>query len=178
VGGIKKAGLNLEPLVNALGGPEQAHTAVEKTAARIQWVRSRFGLARWSRQHESGGAPGLLRFSELQHGYASAVLHEKADWEQSVAEVSAVRSLGSIPLIVISRARELQGLFPPWFPMREIEASWQDMQRDLTTLSSNSKHVFARQSDHLIPYRQPEIIVSSAVGLIGRPSAGNLLSSN
>ena len=170
VAGFKKAGLNLDGPVRWAGGPEQAHTAVETAAARLRLWQSRLGWARWSRRHERASAE---RFGELQHGYTWAVLEEKAAWEQSIAEMRGVRNLGNMPLVVVSRGRGIEGPYPAWFPAQEIEAAWQDMQKDLTRLSANSRQVFARRSDHLVPQRQPEIVVESVLSLLaaGRGSA-------
>ncbi len=177
VNGIKKTGLNLEPAVGFFGGPERFHTFFELAAWRWEWIRSRLGLSRWSRRHEQGndfwagypdGTWRLERFCELQHGHLAAVGGEKAAWEQSLAEVHEVRSVGDLPLIVVSRAPDLKGPYPAWFPAQELERDWQQMQTDLLRLSTRSKQVFAGGSDHLIPHNQPRVVANSILELVGQ----------
>ncbi len=170
VNGIKKAGLNLDWLVRFLGGPERFHTFVELTAVRWDIIRSRLGILRWNRRNElesdfwSEYPPDtwrLEKYCELQHGFLAAVRDEKAAWEESTTQVRKVRSLGDLPLIVVSRAPEMKGPYPDWFPALELERDWQAMQSELVGLSTRGKQVFARGSDHLIPHRDPKLIVDS-----------------
>jgi pimeloyl-ACP methyl ester carboxylesterase len=175
VNGIKKAGLNLERLVSFLGGPERFHTFVELTAVRWDIVRSRLGLVRWARRNEQPGEfwdkyPADTwkreRFCELQHGFLTAVRGEKAAWEESTIQARSANSLGDLPLVVVSRAPDLKGPFPEWFPAVELERDWQSMQSDLVRLSTRGRQVFARGSDHLIPHHSPQLIVESTLGLV------------
>jgi pimeloyl-ACP methyl ester carboxylesterase len=173
--GVKKTGLNLEPLMRALGGPERTHTLVETTLSRINWMKSLTGLARWGRRNEQGndfwkdypeGTETTLRYCELQHGYIPAVLGEQKAWEESIAQMRQVRDLGNLPLIVVSRKQDLKGPYPEWFPAVEIERQWQTMQTDLLHLSRKSRQVFADPSDHLVPHRQPQVVADSVLELV------------
>jgi|WetSurMetagenome_2_1015567.scaffolds.fasta_scaffold57770_2 pimeloyl-ACP methyl ester carboxylesterase len=172
VDGIKKTGLNLEPLMSALGGPEHTHSLIETTVSRFHLLKSMTGWTRWQRRNETGGDfwngyPGgtweKIRFSELQHGYLQAVLGEQKAWEESIAQIRQVRDLGNLPLTVVSRRQELKGPFPKWFPAEEIERHWQVMQSDLLRLSTQSKQVFASPSDHLVPHWQPQVVADSVL---------------
>lgn len=173
--GIKKTGINLEPVMKALGGPEQTHTFVETTVSRINLLKSWTGLARWGRRHEASaefwngypaGTQEKLRFCELQHGYLPAVLGEQKGWEESIAQIRQVRDLGNLPVIVVSRKQELKGPYPEWFPAEEIERQWQLMQADLLGLSKQSRQIFASPSDHLVPHWQPRVVADCVLQLV------------
>jgi pimeloyl-ACP methyl ester carboxylesterase len=173
--GVKKTGLNLEPLMRMLGGPERTHTLVEMTVSRIHFLKLFTGLTRWGRRSEQGGdfwkgypvgTQERLRYCELQHGYVPAVLGEQKAWEESIAQIRQVRDLGNLPLIVVSRKQDLKGPFPEWFPAMEIEQQWQTMQSDLLHLSKRSKQVFASPSDHLVPHWQPQTVADSVMELV------------
>jgi pimeloyl-ACP methyl ester carboxylesterase len=175
VAGIKKTGLNLEPLMKALGGPERTHSLIETTVSRFHLLKSMTGWTRWERRNETGGdfwngypegTREKIRFSELQHGYLQAVLGEQKGWDESIAQIRQVRNLGDLPLTVVSRRQELKGPFPEWFPAGEIERNWQEMQSDLLRLSTQSKQIFASPSDHLVPHWQPQVVADSVLELL------------
>ena len=175
VNGIKKTGLNLEWLVKFLGGPERFHTFFEQAAVRWDMIRSRLGILRWSRRNERDSEfwvkypPGtweLERFCELQHGFLTAVRGEKAAWEESTAQAHKVAELGDLPLVVVSRAPDMKGPYPEWFPAVELEREWQAMQTELVRLSPQGRQVFARGSDHLIPHHRPQVVIDSILELV------------
>jgi pimeloyl-ACP methyl ester carboxylesterase len=176
VNGIKKTGLNLDPVVKFLGGPERFHTFVELAAVRWDLIRSRLGLLRWSRRNEQESdfwekyPPDTWkreRFCELQHGFLTAVRGEKAAWEESTSQAHALSTLGDLPLIVVSRAPEMKGPYPEWFPAVELERDWQTMQSELVRLSTRGRQVFAHGSDHLIPHHSPQVVTDSIFELVG-----------
>ncbi len=83
------------------------------------------------------------------------VLDENAGMGTSLAQASAVTSLGDLPLIVVSR-----GLDP--------DADWQRLQADLLHLSSRSEQRFADRSGHLVQLDQPEAAVGAIVAMVER----------
>lgn len=78
-------------------------------------------------------------------------------------------TLGTTPLVVISRGRSDRdpALFPPGVVER-LEAVWQTMQRDLARLSTNSIHIWAEGSGHMINQDRPELLVDAIVQLVLR----------
>ena len=84
----------------------------------------------------------------------------------SMEQVRAVKSLGDIPLAVVSRSPDnpaLQSGMPP-LP-DEINAKgiqmWQDLQTEFEGLSSNSLRYIAVRSDHGVPYYEPRLVVEA-----------------
>lgn len=84
----------------------------------------------------------------------------------SMEQVRAVKSLGDIPLAVVSRSPDnpdLQSGMPP-LP-DEINARgmqmWQDLQTEFEGLSSNSLRYIAVRSDHGVPYYEPRLVVEA-----------------
>lgn len=78
--------------------------------------------------------------------------------------------LGNIPLIVISAGKrntiEASGGFYTQEQLDEGFATWQELQKDLVSRSSNSKHIIAERSGHMIPDEQPEIIVDAVKEMV------------
>ena len=83
------------------------------------------------------------------------VLDESGGIGASLAQASAVTSLGDLPLIVVSR-----GLDP--------DADWQRLQAELLQLSSRSEQRFADQSGHLVQLDQPEAAIGAIVAMVER----------
>ena len=73
-------------------------------------------------------------------------------------------TMRDIPLIVISHGYpqppfELMGMTET--TLQQYEPIWQDMQRDLSELSLQGELRVAKESDHYIQLKQPELIVNS-----------------
>lgn len=84
----------------------------------------------------------------------------------SLEQVRVVKSLGDLPLAVISRNPDnpnMVGFLPP-LPEAintTIMQLWQDLQTDLEGLSSNSTRYTAVRSDHGVPYYEPRLVVEA-----------------
>ena len=65
-----------------------------------------------------------------------------------VRTARAQHSLGHLPLVVISHGKDL-------------DASWQALQNDLASLSSNSTHLIASGSGHAIMFDQPDLVIAA-----------------
>ncbi len=87
---------------------------------------------------------------------------EGIDWIASEAQAQAAGSFGDKPLVVITQGRVPQ--WPPDFPAevaaRLLQAR-QDMHRGLVQLSSQSTHVVADKSGHVIPHDQPDLVIAA-----------------
>lgn len=78
---------------------------------------------------------------------------EGVDAKTSNAQVRAVKSLGDLPLVVISRSPNnpvLAGHMPslPEETNARLLQMWQDLQAELMGLSSNSTQIFADHAGH------------------------------
>jgi len=84
---------------------------------------------------------------------------ENVDQEASKAQVRSIKSLGSVPLIVIAHGKPFPEV--PSEIASQYEQLWQSLQKDLTKLSSNSSIMIAKNSGHLVSDEQPEIIIDA-----------------
>lgn len=100
--------------------------------------------------------------SEIQSAYTAisvtprsvqAWMDEGAGIQESLAQADAIKSLGDVPLIVVTGALDQQ-------------TGWDDMQAELLQLSSNSRQVIAGNSGHNIHIDQPEVVVSAIVDMV------------
>ena len=89
------------------------------------------------------------------------------DWTTSMDQAGSVKSLGAIPLIVLTA-------LPPdhdWgnVPadvMARIDELDQAMQKELTNLSTNSRQIIASTSQHVIHHSKPEEVIAAILELV------------
>jgi len=131
----------------------------------LQWTVP-FGLPR--RRHWCGGGSSDMRRSAEAANCRSRVFaayyREWSQMSQSAAEIRAITSLGTVPLIVISRD-----------PTRGHDASEEarhtQQQHDALNLSSNSRLIAAEGSGHNIPGERPEVVIEAVRSLVRPPAA-------
>ena len=89
------------------------------------------------------------------------------DGATSREQVRAVKSLGDVPLIVLTAT---PGSFDwgkiPTNVATSLDQAWQDMQNDLARLSSNSTHIFATKVGHAIHYQEPRLVIDAILKLV------------
>lgn len=106
----------------------------------------------------SGGDAHMNKPRVLRERSFHAARAEISSLSQSAEQVQQNRSLPDIPLVIVSRGK------PEWFGdavLQAREKTWNSMQRELFLLSPLSRHVFAHQSGHDIPFEQPDIIIEA-----------------
>jgi pimeloyl-ACP methyl ester carboxylesterase len=74
-----------------------------------------------------------------------------SEFEESLLQVRAARSLGTIPLTVVTG-----GLQPHHTP--ESWTHWMTFQEDLVRLSLNSKHIIVEDAGHAIHIDRPQVV--------------------
>jgi pimeloyl-ACP methyl ester carboxylesterase len=117
----------------------------------------------------------LLRFGWMQSRYFKTMAEEGAALEATGMLAVRTGSLGDLPVTVVTASG------PTWWPdlppnldpvaFREM---WLRLQSQLTTLSTESRQVFADHSSHFVNFDQPEVIVAAVRQMIDRvrmPSA-------
>lgn len=96
----------------------------------------------------------------LIHKSAYAVLEEQDNMESIKIESAKITSFGSIPLTIITAGdnNRFNSFIENEKLRTEMINAWSKMQKDLLSLSTNSKQVIALNSGHYINQDQPEII--------------------
>jgi pimeloyl-ACP methyl ester carboxylesterase len=87
------------------------------------------------------------------------------EWEsvpRSLAEMAEVRSFGDTPLIVLSQDPKLK---TGWWTEEE-KATWNQLQLELLSLSSNSSRVIAEGSHHFIQQKRPDVVIEAIGRLV------------
>ena len=83
---------------------------------------------------------------------ASSVIEEFEAVPKMAKEAKQINSFGNIPLVVITG--ENKNRTNP----KDFEY-FMSLQESLLKLSTQSKHVFASQSGHDIPFEEPEVVI-------------------
>jgi pimeloyl-ACP methyl ester carboxylesterase len=92
---------------------------------------------------------------------------EHLDWIASIPALHRVRSLGSIPLVVLTAGiSDLAAALEPPYKGRAYRI-WLDGHSQLATLSSDSVHAIAQYSSHFIHQDQPDVVVTSIRAVLG-----------
>lgn len=96
---------------------------------------------------------------------------EGLDFDAFRASMAAVRdsnrSLGGMPLIVLTRGKE--GAPPPGGSAdlgAQMARAWREMQAELPRLSSNSAHVTAENSGHYIHKDAPRLVIAAVQAVL------------
>jgi len=83
---------------------------------------------------------------------------------ESAAEGNARATLGTIPLVVVTRG--LPETWAPPIPVRQTEQAWRVMQRELVALSATGRQIIARRSRHHIQLNQPGLVVDAIAQVV------------
>ena len=92
---------------------------------------------------------------------------EKFNIEASIAQLQNLRSLGDLPLIVLAQRPtcdfETALLKDISDQLRDI---WQNLQVDLSSLSSNSTHIIATRACHDIQVDEPQLVIDAILKIV------------
>jgi len=141
--------------------PKQVTQSQSNFLARLtslQAVLARFGVARLIVKLPaiaSGAPPNGEAYYPLyvRPGSLQASANEYRELPASAPQAAAVKSLGDLPLIVLTAKRNDNPGWPEW-------------QAELLQLSSNSQHVFAENSGHVIQSDEPEAAIAAILQMV------------
>jgi len=96
-----------------------------------------------------------------------ASLPEKMDIPASINQVNAVKSLGDLPLVVLTHS-PAWSVDPNLSPelSAKIEQVWENQQNEFANLSSNSTHVIATKAGHYIQVDEPQLVINAILKVL------------
>ncbi len=145
----------------------------------------RFGVARFA-QRNQGEAPGIskefgqeLLYLQLQPKFIDASASEMSSFQESANEVRAAGNLGDKPLVVLTAGKSADpSQLPAGFPKKEFDdfhEVWvNDLQVKESQLSTHGKRVMVPDSDHMIPFERPDIIVAAIREVLAAANAADI----
>lgn len=96
--------------------------------------------------------------------FVKTVSQEHEKLEESLKQLKNTEGrLGNKPLVVITAGKNLssENTGYPKELTDKFDNLWEAFQKDLVTKSTNGKRIIAKNSGHMIPYEQPEIIIEA-----------------
>jgi pimeloyl-ACP methyl ester carboxylesterase len=151
----KPSGSTPPPRATAPSSALSIYTLPARTgllAARIGLIRLLAGPLQLASGLSPKVADAYVAFSVTPRSFQTSV-DETGGTADSVAQARRVTSLGSIPLIVLSRGRD-------------SDQEWQSKQTDLLRLSSDSRQLIADKSGHNVQLDQPKAAVAAIVAMV------------
>ncbi|MFL6603692.1 MAG: alpha/beta fold hydrolase [Steroidobacteraceae bacterium] len=110
----------------------------------------------------------------FRDGPDAPVMGEWFDFPNNSKLMQNLQGLGHKPLIVLTRDPQAiapGGLVPAqWEEL--IEPVWQQLQAQLATLSTNSKHIVVEHAGHNIQFEQPQVVVSAILDIVQQVRQG------
>jgi pimeloyl-ACP methyl ester carboxylesterase len=114
----------------------------------------------------SADESALLR--GFRDGPDAPVMGEWFDFPTNSALMQNIQGLGNKPLVVLTRDPKViapGGLVPPQWE-KLTEPVWQQLQAQLATLSTNSKHIVVEHAGHNIQLEQPQVVVNAILDVV------------
>ena len=98
-----------------------------------------------------------------------AIARESAAFTADLARNITPRSLGDLPLIVLSQGNEPKG--DPATGQTDDQARsqrdvWDELQLELVALSSEGERRIATRSGHIIQFEQPELVIQGIIDMV------------
>lgn len=113
-----------------------------------------------------------LYLTMLSHpSFFDTTLAELRVLPETTAQVRATGNLGDLPLIVLSAdsiddaVLKSIGLGDD-FPAAQLQRSFHELQTELAALSTNSTHIFVKDSTHAINLDQPDVVIKSILDMV------------
>ncbi len=94
---------------------------------------------------------------------------EPMDWDATLAHVRAVKSLGSIPLVVLAHAdsAKMWSDLPPELAAN-LDKVGLDLQKEYVSLSTDSSLILAEHSGHFIHQDEPQVVIDAILKLVDK----------
>ncbi len=119
--------------------------------------------------HLSGELLQKFSASYKQTHSCGVLLRENLAFDTDLQNQDTPAGLGSLPLVVVSRdmhriTKDTYGMAPDQY--RHNEEVWQLLQKELAVLSSNSKHIIAKRSGHVIQFDRPDVVIEAILDIV------------
>lgn len=142
------------PSVAPAAGTHASGSAILTLPARVGLLRVLAGPLGLTTGLSPEFQPAYTAFSVTPRSF-QATLDEGAGMTESLRQAEAIKTLGTMPLIVLSRGIG-------------ADPEWQAMQAELLQLSAHSQQIFAEKSRHSIQLEQPEAAVDAIEAMLAQ----------
>jgi pimeloyl-ACP methyl ester carboxylesterase len=112
---------------------------------------------------------GHARANANQSHACRSVLAESAGFEAQLARAAAPAALGALPLTVLTQGattRDDPAIGMSAAQARALRVVWDELQLELTALSSRGRQIIATESGHVIQWDQPQLVIDAVVEMV------------
>lgn len=146
--------------------------ATSKLIQKIALLAAYTGLIRFCMRFQKNNSPLPQDIEQIRRSHVCTIKTIRTGINVLKAEPESLAQLkkhggmlGNKPLTVITAGKRISmadagGLYTDE-QLSSMFNIWQDLQKDLVTKSSRGKQMIARNSGHMIPHEQPEIIIDA-----------------
>jgi pimeloyl-ACP methyl ester carboxylesterase len=113
----------------------------------------------------------LARANAYQSHSCGAMLLESDGFQREIFDVNPPISLGDLPLVVISQGKAPEAVEAFGLTLEDAQKMavvWDQLQNELTALSTVGLRYIAHQSGHVIQMEQPRIVIDKVTELVSR----------
>lgn len=112
--------------------------------------------------------PENVAYRQNRYRSIDGIIAEMKGVEKTLEQAKTITSFGNIPLTVITaKKRTYPELENAPDLAKEMQDLWSQLQKELLSLSSNSKQIMATESSHMVPFDQPDLIVKAIQQQLG-----------
>lgn len=111
----------------------------------------------------------LARANAYQSHRCAAMLLESDGFQREIFDLNPPISLGDLPLVVISQGKAPQAIEAFGLTLEDAQRMaviWDQLQNELTALSTAGRRYVASQSGHVIQMEQPQIVIDKVTELV------------
>ena len=96
------------------------------------------------------------------------------NWDETLAQVRAVKTLGSLPLAVLAASPTSKKNLREWWSIAPVDLAtrlaqvWVDLQKEYAALSSDSQLILAQNSGTYIQDDEPQLVIDAILGLVDK----------
>jgi pimeloyl-ACP methyl ester carboxylesterase len=130
----------------------------------LGWCRNNFTFPNQPKQWDRFVPEAAAQYCRLQSWRAE----EAQVTDENGSSFANAGPLGDMPLIVLShdpQVNDFRGFFSP-ADLVKAERAWMEMQGELLTLSSRSKWMVAKGSEHWIQIHRPELVAAQVQEIV------------
>jgi pimeloyl-ACP methyl ester carboxylesterase len=112
------------------------------------------------------GNDAALRAAECTFNDAHENAAERETFRESADEAKATGNLGQLPLVVISHDPDQRHPDVPDALDKATNKAWEQMQEELSRLSTRSTQLIAKRSGHYIQNDRPDIVIEAVHNIV------------
>ena len=106
----------------------------------------------------------------------TALRQEMEAFPEDIKQANGPTTLDELPIVVLTQGKPLDVADYPegsnLEALEEFRSTWLELQTELANLSTDSQHVIAEKSGHVIQFQQPELVIKAVKDIVAKVRGG------